>query len=437
MTSSHHLHTTAGSNAGRDLCVPPGGARLGRSSRNDFVLDDPLLSRHHCRFFFKPGNGLWVADLASANQTLVNGHNVQEVRLNVGDVVTVGDTSMQVVSDQMAPAAVEVAMEPQDPVIDLGLSGNAGTAAAHHGKPIGRFPLIVVLSLVVALALAAWLPRFFKDASSGTAVPGPVVEPKSDLTLQIDYEKIEATPRNIFRYHLTITPERMISIRIDDIENGQHLGKEKAVSRADLEELATDVINMRFLSLSDNYVGIQPDVLDSWDMSITVGRRTHRCVVRNRLEPEIFQEVRERIEKFGQHELGLLPVHVSPAKLRKMAYDAYLHGKKMYDERNVRMMNLGEGIKSLDLAKWYLESVEPKPEYYADIRGLKRMCKESLVQKYDDLNFRAKRSIRLREWGVAAQELRTILELISDAADPRNEEARKELLDVERRQRDR
>ena len=75
------------------VTVGPEGARLGRSSKNDIILLDPLLSRHHCRLFFKPGEGLWLTDLGSANQTFVNAKPVQEVHLKPGDKISVGDTS--------------------------------------------------------------------------------------------------------------------------------------------------------------------------------------------------------------------------------------------------------------------------------------------------------------------------------------------------------
>ena len=66
---------TAGPNEGCEYIIPAAGARVGRSSQNDIALTDPLLSRHHCRFE-RRGAELWVVDLASANQTLVNGKPV-------------------------------------------------------------------------------------------------------------------------------------------------------------------------------------------------------------------------------------------------------------------------------------------------------------------------------------------------------------------------
>jgi pSer/pThr/pTyr-binding forkhead associated (FHA) protein len=45
-----HLMVVRGDDTGKAITVPAAGARLGRSSKNDIVLADPSLSRHHCRF---------------------------------------------------------------------------------------------------------------------------------------------------------------------------------------------------------------------------------------------------------------------------------------------------------------------------------------------------------------------------------------------------
>jgi pSer/pThr/pTyr-binding forkhead associated (FHA) protein len=70
----------AGPDTGRRITVPPAGGRIGRSSQNDIELTDPSVSRFQCRVFFKPDGLLWVADLGSTNETLLNGAGVLEAR---------------------------------------------------------------------------------------------------------------------------------------------------------------------------------------------------------------------------------------------------------------------------------------------------------------------------------------------------------------------
>ncbi len=90
------IYVEAGLDRGLETPIPYQGARLGRATTNDIGLQDPALSRHHCQLFFKPGSGLWVRDLESANGTLVNGHEIAEARLSPGDTLAIGDTVIRI-----------------------------------------------------------------------------------------------------------------------------------------------------------------------------------------------------------------------------------------------------------------------------------------------------------------------------------------------------
>lgn len=436
MSEAFHLLVTSGNDDGCRLAIPPAGARLGRSSKNDFVISDPLLSRHHCRLYFKPGDGLWVTDLASANQTFVNGAAIQDTRVRVGDVVSVGNTAMQVVSDQISVVPAPVA-DGGEPVVDLGLSGPQEKSVTRTGHGIGRFPLVVIASLVVALAIAAWIPKLLKR-------PPPAPEPppitatndETDLALLIEYEKVQASADNIFRYHLRVSPNRTISIQIDDIENKIHLRKETRVPQDDVDELARDILKSGFFKLTGEYRGIQPDILESLDMAIVVGKKAHHTRIVNRLEPDAFTPVREMVEEFGVDWLKLHAIPRTPEELRKMARESYELGRKLHDEREVKFGNLALAIKRFEEAEWYLESLEPKPDYYPEIIASQAGCKRELQAKYDDRIFRAERAIRLRDWEEAAVELNIIREMVPDRADPRHESARRKLIDVEKRMRE-
>jgi hypothetical protein len=200
-----------------------------------------------------------------------------------------------------------------------------------------------------------------------------------------------------------------------------------------IEDLAEYLSQSGFFSLEDRYQGVAPSVLDQRTITITIGKDTHSCQLVNRSEPDIFAMVREKLEDFGRVELGLWAVQFSTEKLLQMANDAYLLGKKLYAERMIALGNLSEAISSFKEAAWYLETVEVKPDYYADILASRRTCEEALNQNYEEQSFRAERAIRLREWATAAAELRILLELIPDREDERHIEARKELLEVDAR----
>lgn len=435
MTDTVHLIVEEGDNKGQQITVPPEGARLGRSSKNDIILTDPSLSRHHCRLFFKTNKGLWVTDLGSANETLVNGVPIQESRIRVGNTITIGDTVLRVINDGIGPPvpveqAVPSRPESPEPVIDLGLS--APGAPPGRTRLFGTGPLILIGTLVIALALAVWIPRFFKNGVRPRPRPRPTpAQPVKDQPLIVDYEKVRATPENIFRYHLQISRDNLLSIEIDDLGSARHVRKETNVDKELVQNLAKALTDAGFFGLKELYDGHHPRVFDHWDITVVRGPRVHRVAVKNRVQPAPLKIATEKLEDFGKTHLGLWAIQFSAEKLTEMATNAHVLGKKLHAERSVKNSNLAAAIKSFVEAEWYLETVEPKPDFYSEILAGKDECTKLLQKRYDDLNFAAERALRLREWENAAQQLRIICDSIPDRGDPRHKEARKKLLTAE------
>lgn len=447
MADTVHLEVIKGEDTGKTFSVPADGARIGRSSKNDIVLEDPLMSRHHSRVYFKE-DALWITDLGSANETLVNEKGIADIALHVNDRIQLGDTVLKVLNagtsaagaaDSQKAAAGAATMPP---LVNLGFDGDEPTkpaATTEHVKPrqiLSKKMLYGVLAAVVILALGAWIPQLLKpeekrpDARPSESSPEPA---RRTRVLEINYEKVEANPQSIFRYALTVSAEGILAVQIDDLANDRHVRKETRLNPDYIQQLAADFENSGFFTLQEIYQGVQPDILDSWDLSVTIDRRTHRTRVINRVEPDIFRDVRETIENAGKNELGLWAVQFSTETLLALAEESYLLGKKLYDERMIKDENLAMAIKAFNEADWYLETIEPKPEYYADLVSSLRRCRTELESRYEDHNFRARRAIQLRDWREAAQELRTIMALIPDREDDRHREARRNLLDVERR----
>jgi hypothetical protein len=73
-----------------------GGALIsvGRASDNDVIVDDPLVSRHHCQLKLQHG-AYSFADLGSRNGSWVNGEAVSEVALGPGDLIRIGSTEIE------------------------------------------------------------------------------------------------------------------------------------------------------------------------------------------------------------------------------------------------------------------------------------------------------------------------------------------------------
>ena len=80
---------------GRTLSLTEHGLRIGRMPDNDLVLNDNLVSRHHCAITGTPA-GFVLTDLQSTHGTTVNGDRLTMPRpLEDGDELVVGKTKVR------------------------------------------------------------------------------------------------------------------------------------------------------------------------------------------------------------------------------------------------------------------------------------------------------------------------------------------------------
>jgi hypothetical protein len=89
------LSVTRGPGTGESYDLRKDGATsIGRAKANDIVVDDVSVSSQHCRI--RPENGHFVVhDLKSTNGTFVNERKVMNHTLAEGDVIRLGETSLQ------------------------------------------------------------------------------------------------------------------------------------------------------------------------------------------------------------------------------------------------------------------------------------------------------------------------------------------------------
>jgi adenylate cyclase len=101
---------------------PDGTITLGRAAENNLVLKDPKVSRRHAVIHVRP-DGQFLIDLGSANGSYVNGARVVlPTRLQGGDVITVGSTTVTVVEDESRVAEyIIVARTPDQTATVIGL----------------------------------------------------------------------------------------------------------------------------------------------------------------------------------------------------------------------------------------------------------------------------------------------------------------------------
>lgn len=80
--------------------LPSSTKTIGRATGADFILDEALISRVHCRVEVNASGDLDVTDLGSTNGTFVNGNRVTTARLVPGDRLKVGRMDLIALQDQ-------------------------------------------------------------------------------------------------------------------------------------------------------------------------------------------------------------------------------------------------------------------------------------------------------------------------------------------------
>lgn len=91
---------TVGQPAEATFRVLPSSAKtIGRATGADFIIDEALVSRVHCRVQVNVSGDLDVTDLGSTNGTFINGTRVTTARLVPGDRLKVGRVELIALKD--------------------------------------------------------------------------------------------------------------------------------------------------------------------------------------------------------------------------------------------------------------------------------------------------------------------------------------------------
>ena len=107
------MRAVAGPLAGQEFAVPAGQVSVGRDPGNDIVLADPMVSMRHARL--EAGSHVEVVDLNSANGVLVDGIQVQRVRVEDGTPFVIGGTTLVLHLARSLDGSAD-----EDPIIERG-----------------------------------------------------------------------------------------------------------------------------------------------------------------------------------------------------------------------------------------------------------------------------------------------------------------------------
>src|SRR5437762_7355951 len=104
------LMIQSGPRQGTQVELKPGSNRLGRQTDNDFQIDDPSVSGHHCEILLESGSAS-VTDLGSTNGTYLDGQPIQSSPIRPGQTLYLG--VVQMLYD--APVSIRIASAPHPP----------------------------------------------------------------------------------------------------------------------------------------------------------------------------------------------------------------------------------------------------------------------------------------------------------------------------------
>jgi hypothetical protein len=96
------LIVNPGTDSAWEIPLPNGVSTLGRIEGNDFVLDHPSVSSHHCEINVM-ASGVAIKDLGSSNGTFIGEQPVTESLLLPGQMLRLGEVQMQLEGTMPAP----------------------------------------------------------------------------------------------------------------------------------------------------------------------------------------------------------------------------------------------------------------------------------------------------------------------------------------------
>jgi len=440
-----HLIIEQGKDVGREVTVPAGGMKFGRSPANELVLDDDSVMLFHGRFFFKSDGSLWVTDFGAGQKTTVGGQPVDEHQLKTGDLVEVGSTAFRVINTSqgeseaaaapvVTPASAKTAQpDEEEEHIDLGFKHSGRSAKVDAGaKKHNRSTLVhrliqVGIPLLVLLILAAVGSMMLQMGGNSST------QTQQGNTLALTYERVKADTSNIFRYYVQLDDKGVLSIQIDELKSNLHFQKSKQLSAALLTQLAHNIEDAGFFEVDSDYAGTAEGQYDLFDLAVKRNRRYHRIRVLNNRFPASIDRTQQVLEEFASRELNIPFTMTMPSRERiRYGLQALELAKTRYAERDVRHANLAESIKHYNEALLFLQDIEDQhSQYEAAEAGLDEATKER-DSRYDDYMFRADHSIALQEWQAAYKNLQILQELIPDREDPRHDKINDKLMSVER-----
>lgn len=449
--SQPHFIIEEGPERGREIVVPPEGARMGRATENDISIADAAMSRFQCRVYFRDGF-LHVMDLGSTNETLVNDQPVSDQALRHGDHLWIGDSLLRVVKDGLgenrpppepaldagepspivfqpgagdsapSPAPIPAKTAEPDPAfvaipdsllpegeLDLGLGKQrAGSVdeGSHAPPPKTNYLLITLVTILVVFLVGLVYLMLTPQAPRGGAAAAV-----SERTLAVNLERVRAGEGNIYRFAVRIQPDGSVYAEVHDLVNEHNIIREHQASEESFDRLIQQILDRRegFSRLRGEYDGVAVDVHEATEITVLTGAELRTVRVSNHVEPPAFEGVKDQIIAWVENELNLDNLSRSPRELRELADRAWQNAQRLYNERDVKNENLWQATQQLREMIWLVDTLEPKPESYRQALELRDQWRGELELRVRNMRFEAAREYQVGNLNRALEIYRRIL----------------------------
>ena len=303
-------------------------------------------------------------------------------------------------------------------------------------QALGLADTWAVIALLAAIAVLA--VGFFVIMRSDLLVPvagseKTVAEPQ-DESFEIFYEKAEVSLDKSLRIEISLNAAGELALRMNETgEKPRSFRREKLVSEEAVLQLRKDIRNGGFYRLQPEYAGnvANNDNHSEYTLTVIDGRRVYRCRVLNAVVPLAFEKAQTIIDAFTNTEIGTWSIQLSGEELLKNAQRCYNEGQRLETEQELARGNLWGAIKAYKDGLFYVESLDPKPEFYQDMRSRVEKAGELLDQRCREQNVQADRAVGLKNWAEAQAAYQIICEMVPDRSDDRYGKAAQRLVYIE------
>ena len=278
-------------------------------------------------------------------------------------------------------------------------------------KPKRRFSnLLFYVTVICSAAIFVSLFIIFQESqkvkpeiiAEKKAVPGPFL---------VYYEKIKATPDNLFRFALRIEGGNAY-FNIDDLKSQRHYAKTiDKVNPSLLEGLKKDIDGTTFMSLQQQPPeAAQDNMNETRSLTVSCDYKINSITVKNTYAPGAFETIERAISDFAGN-FGLQTIALSPEELKMRAEELYEKAEDLFQNREAKPEKLLDAIARYQMAVEYLDQFSPKPPTWDKARKRASEAEAILKKMRDDLNFECQRLMRLKDYEKAKEISAQMMEL--------------------------